>query len=49
VGKFVNFLKTITAFLLRHQEEIEKMIMYVVTAVAEDAIDKRTKKSTETA
>ena len=49
MASIASYLKIITTFFFRHQAEIEKMMMYIVQAIAEDAITKRKNKSTKTA
>lgn len=45
---FSTILKFITGFFIRHQKEIEKMILFIVQSIAEDAINKRKNKTTTT-
>ena len=41
----MNVIKFITNFAIRHQAEIEKMVLFIVQNIAEDTIAKRKNKS----
>ncbi len=46
---FKNVLIFMSSFFSRHQKEIEKMMIYIVNSIVDDAIKKGKEKSAKTA